>query len=106
MKIRPDAGMVGQEMFPFCDRIDKEGYRKPRSTGSIGPGALPVGDATPSGEHDAGALRMGTKMAYECETMPDGLAFRKATNARPSSPVPSKSRLLGSGVGAGSPMKV
>jgi hypothetical protein len=27
MKIRPDADMVGHEMFPFCDRIDKEGYR-------------------------------------------------------------------------------
>jgi hypothetical protein len=49
---------------------------------------------------------MGTKMAYERETWPDGFAFRKATNARPSRPVPSKSRLLGSGVGAGSPMKV
>src|ERR1035437_725367 len=58
------------------------------------------GDATPSGEHDSGALRMGMKMAYECKTRPDGLAFRKATNARPSRPVPSKSRLLGSGVGA------
>lgn len=100
MEILPDADMAGHEMFPFCDWIDKEGYRKPRSTGSIGPGALPGTDATPSGEHDAGALRMGMKLAYECETWPDGLAFRNTTTARPSSPVPSKSRLLGSGVGA------
>ncbi len=35
---------------------------------------------------------------YECKTSPDDLAFRKATNARPRSPVPSKSRDEGSGV--------
>jgi hypothetical protein len=41
--------------------------------------------------------------AYECKTKPDCFAFRKATNARPSRPVPSRSRLLGSGV---TPMNV
>ena len=30
-------------------------------------------------------------------TMPDDLAFRKATNAKPSKPVPRSRRLLGSG---------
>jgi hypothetical protein len=29
MEILPDADMAGHEMFPFCDRIDKEGYRNP-----------------------------------------------------------------------------
>ena len=35
---------------------------------------------------------------YECKTTPDALALRKATNARPSRPVPSNSREDGSGV--------
>jgi hypothetical protein len=35
---------------------------------------------------------------YECKTMPDDLALRKAMNAKPSRPVPSSKRLEGSGV--------
>jgi hypothetical protein len=27
MEILPDADMAGHEMFPFCNRIYKEGYR-------------------------------------------------------------------------------
>ena len=34
---------------------------------------------------------------YMLRTMPDDLAFRKATNAKPSKPVPRSRRLLGSG---------
>jgi hypothetical protein len=37
---------------------------------------------------------------YMLNTTPDALAFRKATKARPSSPVPRRSRLEGSGVAA------
>jgi hypothetical protein len=40
------------------------------------------------------------KKVYECKTRPDDLAFRNATTARPRSPVPSRSRLDGSGVAA------
>ena len=37
-------------------------------------------------------------IGYECKTMPDDLALRKAMNAKPSRPVPSRSRDAGSGV--------
>jgi hypothetical protein len=37
---------------------------------------------------------------YMPNVRPDALAFRKATNARPSKPVPSSNRLGGSGAGA------
>ena len=37
---------------------------------------------------------------FRCKTGRAGFAFRKATNARPRRPVPSRSKLLGSGVGA------
>jgi hypothetical protein len=35
---------------------------------------------------------------YECKAMPDDFAFRNTTTASPRSPVPSNSRLDGSGV--------
>lgn len=77
-------------------------------TGSLCQSVVPeesgFGDQ-PSGERKHCALRTVTENDYECKTRPDALAFRNRTNARPRSPVPSKSRLLGSGVGV-SPMKV
>jgi hypothetical protein len=53
----------------------------------------------PSGERDACALQKVRKKVYECKTRPDDLAFRKASNARPSKPVPRSSKEDGSGVG-------
>jgi hypothetical protein len=38
-------------------------------------------------------------VSYECKTRPDDFDLRKATNARPKSPVPSRIRDEGSGVG-------
>ena len=43
---------------------------------------------------------------YMLRTMPDDLAFRKATNAKPRRPVPRSTRLLGSGVVAASNVKL
>jgi hypothetical protein len=39
------------------------------------------------------------QIGYECRIKLDGLALRKATNARPSKPVPRSRREEGSGVG-------
>lgn len=61
---------------------------------AIGKGTLPRPSLLPFDSEE-----QEKQTDYECKTMPDGFAFRKATNARPSSPVPSNSREDGSGVG-------